>query len=185
MSRMRRLLAPLAALAVLTGGITAASVASAAQTMNREWVPENALTSYRAVAQQFADPVTAEHADYTKISDLAGIFCIADPAGSGAMGVHWVNLTSLFDGQLDPNAPEAFVYEQRPDGSFHLVALEYIVLQADWGNTPPELFPGHPFMSTPAGNRFGLPAYYSQHVWVGKGNPLGNLAMWNPAVHCR
>jgi hypothetical protein len=177
---MRRLIAPLAALAVLTAG----AVASASPTIGREWVPASALSSYRAIAQHFADPATAEHAGYTKISDLAGIFCIADPAGTGAMGVHWVDLTNLFDGGLDPNAPEAVVYEQHPDGSFHVVALEYIVFQADWGSTPPEFFPGHPFMATPDGNRFGLPAFYSQHIWVGKGNPLGNLAMWNPAVHC-
>ena len=41
------------------------------------------------------------------------------------------------------------------------------------------------FLPSGGDNRFGLPAYYSQHIWVGKGNPAGNLAMWNPAVHCR
>lgn len=184
MSVMRRLLVLLTALVAVSGGIATASAASAAPASDRDWVPESALTSYRAIAQQFADPATAENAGYTKISDLAGIFCIADPAGTGAMGTHWVDLTNLFDGQLDPAAPEAVVYEQHPDGSYHVVALEYIVFQSDWGSTPPEFFPGHPFMSTAAGNRFGLPAYYSQHIWVGKGNPLGNLSMWNPAVHC-
>jgi len=159
--------------------------AYAAGGMDREWVPGSALASYRAVAAQFADPAAAESAGYGEIHDLAGIFCIADPAGTGAMGYHWVNGENLFDGQLDPNDPEAIVYERHPDGSFHLVALEYIVTQDAWGPTPPELFPGHPFMATGADNRFGLPAYYSQHVWVGKGNPSGNLAMWNPAVHCR
>jgi hypothetical protein len=178
---MRALLAPLAALAVMAGGFTAASASPA---MGREWVPESALTSYRAVALAHPTPDSLG-ADWFKVADLAGITCIADPAGSGAMGVHFANLARLTDGQLDPAAPEAFVYEQRPDGTFHVVALEYIVFQDQWGSTPPEFFPGHPFMATPAGNRFGLPAFYSQHVWVGKGNPLGNLAMWNPAVHCR
>jgi hypothetical protein len=178
---MRRLLAPLAALALLVSGQAAAR----ADGMDRNWVPESALGSYRAVAAQFASPAAAEAAGYVEISDLAGIFCIADPAGSGAMGVHWVDVPNLLDGTLDPNSPEAIVYEQRPDGSFHLVALEYIVAQAAWGPTAPEFFAGHPFDSTPDGNRFGLPAFYSQHVWTGKGNPLGNLSMWNPAVHCR
>jgi hypothetical protein len=158
--------------------------AFAAGGMDRDWVPGSALAPYRAVAAQFADPATLP-ASYGLIHDLAGIYCIADPAGAGAMGYHWVDVDNLFDGQLDPNKPEAFVYERHPDGSFHLVALEYIVTQDAWGPTPPELFAGHPFMSTDANNRFGLPAYYSQHVWVGKGNPSGNLAMWNPAVHCR
>lgn len=175
------------ACAAILGAVVLASGAAsaiAAPPSMRDSVPDSQLTSYRALAKQFASPAAAEAAGYTKISDLAGIFCIADPAGSGAMGVHWVNLGLLLDGgQLDPNQPEAIVYEPRADG-YHLVALEYIVIQADWGPTPPELFAGHPFMSTDAPNRFGLPAYYSQHVWVGKGNPLGNLSMWNPAVHC-
>jgi hypothetical protein len=152
--------------------------------MHRDSVPGNAITHYRAVAARFADPAAAEAAGYGLISDLAGIYCIADPAGSGAMGYHWVDIGNLLDGQLDRNDPEAIVYEKRPNGSYHLVALEYIVTQDAWGSAPPELFAGHPFMSTSATNRFGLPAYYSQHVWVGKGNPDGNLAMWNPAVHC-
>jgi hypothetical protein len=100
------------------------------------------------------------------------------------MGVHFANMDRLFDGVIDASRPEAAVYEPRPNGTLHLVAFEYIVFQSQVSQ-PPELFPGHPFMATGADNRFGLPAYYSQHVWVGKGNPLGNLSMWNPAVHCR
>lgn len=175
------------AIAALLGVAALVSTPSAfaATGMGREWVPGAALAPYRAVAAQFADTAAAEEAGYGLIHDLANIYCIADPAGTGAMGYHWVNIDNLFDGQLDPNDPEAIVYERHPDGSYHLVALEYIVTQEAWGPTPPELFPGHPFMSTGENNRFGLPAYYSQHVWVGKGNPAGNLAMWNPAVHCR
>jgi hypothetical protein len=179
------MLAAILGVAALVIAVAATPSASATRGMDREWVPGSALVPYRAVAAQFADPAAAEAAGYVEIHDLAGIFCIADPAGSGAMGYHWVNVDNLFDGRLDRNDPEAIVYEQHPDGSFHLVALEYIVTQDAWGPDAPELFPGHMFMSTGADNRFGLPAYYSQHVWVGKGNPAGNLAMWNPAVHCR
>jgi hypothetical protein len=171
--------------AALVGLASLATASSAvASGMDREWVPGSALTTYRAVAAQFASTTSAQAAGYGLIHDNAGIYCIADPAGSGAMGYHWVDVGNLLDGSLDPNHPEAIVYEKRADGSFHLVALEYIVTQEAWGSVAPELFPGHPFMATGADNRFGLPAYYSQHVWVGKGNPLGNLAMWNPAVHC-
>lgn len=178
---MRKVFAPLTALATLAVMIIAP--AASASGTDRDWVPDNDLGSLRSVA--FAHPVPASLGDdWFEVADLAGITCIADPAGTGAMGYHWANLARLTDGRLDPSAPEAFVYEQHPDGSYHVVALEYIVFQDQWGPTPPEFFPGHPFMATDANNRFGLPAYYSQHVWVGKGNPLGNLAMWNPAVHC-
>ena len=43
---------------------------------------------------------------------------------------------------------------------------------------------GQMFMLTPAGNRYGLPAFYSLHVWVWMHNPSGMFSMWNPSVHC-
>jgi len=43
---------------------------------------------------------------------------------------------------------------------------------------------GQQFDVTDAGNRYGLPAFYSLHAWVWKRNPAGTFAMWNPKVHC-
>jgi hypothetical protein len=150
--------------------------------MRRDSVPGAALKPYRALAAPFKRIAPA---GYGAITDNQGISCIADPGGTGAMGIHFVNPDVLTDGQLDPDHPEAFVYAPGPAGK--LVALEYIVFKDAWDAThsaPPELFHGHPFMTTGAPNRFDLPAFYSQHVWIGRGNPHGNLAMWNPAVHC-
>ena len=82
--------------------------------------------------------------------------------------------------------PEAVVYEPGEHGSLHLVAVEYVVFKAAWDaehSSPPTLF-GQPFNFTPAGNRFGLPDFYSLHVWVWKHNPAGTFNMWNPNVHC-
>jgi len=154
----------------------------------REWVPANQLVPYRAVADRLQGVATDPNSGFGLVTDLNGISCIADPAGSGAMGFHYADGSRIFDGGvLDRSAPEAVVYAPNNGGNTHVVALEYIVPQADWDAThtsPPELFPRHEFVLTPAGNRFGLPAFYSQHVWIGRGNPLGNLAMWNPAIHC-
>ena len=103
------------------------------------------------------------------------------------MGVHYVYPTILSDGVVDPDQPEAVVYAPSSNGSLHLVALEYIVDKAAWNashSSPPELFPGHPFDETGKPNRFGLDPFYSQHAWVGRGNPLGNPAPWDLAVHC-
>jgi hypothetical protein len=176
-----RLLAPLAALAVFA----VVAPAYAASPQPRNWVPSSQLIPFRAVASGFA--VAGADSRYVPITDNAGISCIADPGGTGAMGIHYLNAGILFDGVIDPGQPEAVVYAPSPNGSLHLVALEYIVDKAAWDAThssAPELFPGHPFDETSAPNRFDLPAFYSQHVWVGRGNPLGNLMMWNPAVHC-
>ena len=147
--------------------------------------PETAVAT--AATASFHKLTAAQDAGWSvHVADLSGKTCIDEP-GMGAMGDHFANGSLLFDGVIDPATPEALVYEQRNDGSFKLVALEYLVLKADWeaaGHTsPPELF-GHTFNFTPAGNRFGLPPYYSLHAWIWKPNPAGMFEMWNPNVSC-
>jgi hypothetical protein len=83
--------------------------------------------------------------------------------------------------QFKRRAPERSVAGRR-----NLAAAEYVVIKSAWDvqhATPPALF-GHRFNFRPAGNRFGLPAYYSLHVWLWKHNPAGKFSMWNPGVHC-
>lgn len=178
---MRKIAALVTGLIVAAGVVTAPAAQAASK---QDSVSSKLLRPYRALMAQYRD-ASALGPDWVKVVDLAGISCIGDPAGTGAMGIHYVNPGRLTDGVIIPSQPEAVVYEPEPNGTLRLVAFEYLVFQGDFGPTAPELFPGHPFMPTGAGNRFGLPAYYSQHVWVGKGNPYGNLAMWNPNVHCR
>ena len=133
---------------------------------------------------RFHDLDTAIAAGYSfRLPELSGNTCITQP-GVGGMGVHQVN-TSLLDGTTDATAPEALVYEPRNDGSLKLVALEYVVFQADWtGSAPPELF-GKTFDLIHSPNRFGLPAFYALHAWLWKPNPSGLLATWNPHVTCQ
>ena len=33
-------------------------------------------------------------------------------------------------------------------------------------------------------NRFGLPAFYTLHVWAWKHNPNGTFVNWHPNVSC-
>ena len=124
---------------------------------------------------RFHDLDTAIAAGYSfRLPELTGNTCITEP-GVGGMGVHQVN-TSLLDGTIAATAPEALVYEPRNDGSLKLVALEYVVFQADWkGSSRPELF-GKTFDLIPSPNRFGLPAFYALHAWLWKPNPSGLLA---------
>ena len=89
---------------------------------------------------------------------------------------------------LDLKQPEAVVYA-RENGHRKLVALEYVVLRKDWervhgANAHRPWLYGHRFNLTHAGNRYGLPAFYSLHAWIWKDNPAGRFAMWNPDVHC-
>jgi hypothetical protein len=122
----------------------------------------------------------------TQVFDLSGITCIEDPRGRGTMGIHFVDVGNLIDGQVDRLAPEALIYEPGPGGSLTLVAAEYLVFAEAWDAayaTPPILY-GQRFARVAAGNRYGLPEFYELHVWHEKANPSGTFNDWNPDVHC-
>jgi hypothetical protein len=160
--------------------------------------PAASLTaSARSATAKYHSLTAAEKAGYSILADTAGITCIAEPQ-MGAMGVHYVNGDLVKDPAIDVKEPEALVYA--PDGhGLHLAALEYVVIQGDWDAhqirppslgvgppasiAPPMLF-GQEFNFTNAPNRYGLPPFYSLHVWLWKDNPAGTFEMWNPRVHC-
>lgn len=139
----------------------------------------------RHATHGFTHTSAAKKAGYGLLKDADGIACIA-MKGMGAMGVHFAN-GALVDDKIQLRHPEALVYRFVRNGYLRLAALEYLVTRKAWRtNHPtgrPELF-GHRFNFTPAGNRFGLPAYFSLHAWVWYDNPAGRFTMWNPKVHC-
>lgn len=147
---------------------------------------DHQIAAARAATQDFQHPGAAvKAAGYGLLKDMNHIACIS-MKGMGAMGVHYANV-SLVDGKVQLRHPEALVYRFTRNGHLKLSALEYVVPRAAWRqNHPtgrPSLF-GHRFNFTPAGNRFGLPAYFSLHAWVWYDNPAGTFAPWNPNVHC-
>jgi hypothetical protein len=122
---------------------------------------------------------------YGLLVDAKGIACIDQP-GEGGMGVHYVNGDLVGDAKVNAAAPEALVYEPRPNGRMRLVAAEYVVFQAAWDaehSRPPRLF-GQRFELLGAGNRYGLPPFYELHAWLWKHNPRGFFDDWNPRVTC-
>jgi hypothetical protein len=143
------------------------------------------LARVKRANDKYRNVTVAEGAEYGKLLDKDGIACI-DMPGMGAMGVHYAKGAIVGDGAIDPQTPEAVIYEPQENGRLKLVAIEYVVFKADWDANhpaPPRLF-GQEFNFTPAGNRFGLPDYYSLHVWLWKHNPAGTFAPWNPDVSC-
>jgi hypothetical protein len=146
-------------------------------------VAAGAFDGAKSATARFHDLDKAEAAGYTvQVFDAAGITCIAQP-GQGAMGIHMLK-PSLLDGTIDAETPELLVYEPKNNGELKLVALEYLVFVRDWkGSSPPSLF-GRQFDLVPAGNRYGLPAFYALHAWIWKPNPSGILNAWNPRVEC-
>lgn len=144
------------------------------------------LAALRHATAPFHSLAAAKAAGYTvKVADVAGISCIADPNGAGTMGIHYLN-PSLLDDAVNATTPELVIYAPDPNGRLKLVAVEYLVLQADWDAvhaSPPSLF-GETFHLTPAGNRYGLPAFYELHVWAWQPNPSGMFFEWNPRISC-
>src|SRR6201990_3461438 len=49
---------------------------------------------------------------------------------------------------------------------------------------PPQL-KGQLFHYFESPNRFGLPAFYTLHVWAWKDNPNGAFVNWHPDVSCQ
>jgi hypothetical protein len=143
------------------------------------------LHAAHKATEKFRKLAVAEHNGYAILKDAAGIACIDNP-GVGGMGVHYVNGDLVGDGAVKATTPEALVYEPRPNGRLRLVALEYVVFQADWDAHHaklPRLF-GEDFELVGEGNRYGLPAFYELHAWVFKHNPRGMFDDWNPRVTC-
>ncbi len=118
---------------------------------------------------------------------FAPFYVCTDETGAGAMGQHFVNGARVADPSLDETKPEVLVYAPLPGGGYRLVALEYVVLAADWDAThssPPTLY-GRTLKRVPAGNRYGLPDFYELHAWIWRPNPRGMFDDWNSKVSCR
>jgi len=104
----------------------------------------------------------------------------------GAMGLHFVNGSLVGDGEIDVNRPEILLYEPLSGGKMQLTGADYLVLAADWDakhQGPPQLM-GQLFHFFESPNRFGLPPFYTLHVWAWKENPNGAFTNWNPNVSC-
>jgi hypothetical protein len=105
---------------------------------------------------------------------------------SGAMGMHYVNGDLVGKGVIDATKPQIVIYEPLPSGKLHLIGADYLVFADSWNKThssPPELM-GQLFHLFDAPNRFGLPAFYTLHVWAWKDNPNGAFVNWHPNVVC-
>ena len=89
--------------------------------------PDNALVSVvRESTARFYDVAVAEAEGYHLLFG-----CVSGP-DSGAMGLHYVNLALVGDGELDPTKPEIVIYEPTPNGQLKLVGADYLVFAEAW-----------------------------------------------------
>jgi len=111
--------------------------------------------------------------------------CVSGP-DDGAMGLHYVNMELVADGVLDPRKPEIVIYEPLPNGGRRLIGADFLVFVDAWhakNAATPELG-GQLLHLFESPNRFGLPAFYTLHVWAWKANPTGAFVNWHSDVSC-
>ena len=141
------------------------------------------LKMVRESTERFKDVSVAETEGY---SLLFG--CVSGP-DSGAMGLHYVNLKLVGLGIVDATRPQIVIYEPMPDGQLQLIGADFLVIASEWdkahaGQGAPQLM-GQLFHYFESPNRFGLPAFYTLHVWAWKENPNGAFVNWHPNVSCQ
>jgi len=97
--------------------------------------------------------------------------------GEGPVGAVYVHMARLMDGRIDPELPDALIYEPHRDG-LRLVGVEFAIPKALWPEQTPPQFLGATFQSE---DEFGV---YALHAWVWRDNPEGLFAETNPRVSC-
>jgi hypothetical protein len=135
----------------------------------------------REATERFKDPAVADGEGYK-----LAFGCVSGP-DFGAMGMHFVNMTLVGDPSLDPRRPEIVIYEPMADGRLRLIGADYLVLASAWDalhpGEPPQIM-GQLLHLFEAPNRFGLPAFYTLHVWAWKESPTGTFVNWHANVSC-
>jgi hypothetical protein len=148
---------------------------------HHEPAAENALVRVvRESTARFRDVAVAEAEGYQLLFG-----CVSGP-DSGAMGLHYVNLALVGDGELDPAQPEIVIYEPAANGRLRLIGADFLVFADAWdkkGVGTPQLM-GQLLHLFESPNRFGLPAFYTLHVWAWKENPTGMFVNWHSKVSC-
>jgi len=142
----------------------------------------NALVqAVREATERFKDVTVAENEDYHLM------FGCVTGSDAGAMGLHYVNLPLVLDGELDATRPEIVLYEPLKDGGLRMTGADFLVFADAWDEAhpgdPPQLM-GQLFHRFEAPNRFGLPNFYTLHVWAWKDSPTGTFVNWHSNVSC-
>jgi hypothetical protein len=165
---------------VLAAATLSGSPARAADGHDHGSMPNALVKVVREITEQYKDVAVAKAAGYA-----LAFGCVSGP-DTGAMGLHYVNMPLVLDGEIDAKRPEIILYEPAGDGQVRLVGADYLVFADAWDKThpsAPELM-GQKFQQFEAPNRFGLPRFYTLHVWAWKENPTGTFVNWHSNISC-
>lgn len=141
---------------------------------------DDAIKELRAAIEPLRDLDAAQEAGYdvVVVHPVNSRTCLRDQQ-LGAMGVHYLN-GALVDDTVIASAPEVLIYEPQEDGSFDFVGVEFLIPFTIRGeDQPPPVLFGTDFRQNHTFNVWAL------HAWVGRDNPSGIFADWNPDVSCQ
>ena len=139
------------------------------------------VNAVREATARFKSVSAAENEDYHLI------FGFVSGPDVGSMGLHYVNMSLVLDGELDPTRPEIILYEPLPNGRLRMTGADFLVFADAWDTAHPGATPqlmGQLFHRFESPNRFGLPAFYTLHVWAWKESPTGTFVNWHNNVSC-
>jgi hypothetical protein len=113
---------------------------------------------------------------------LADGFVLLHPCevrpGEGPVGAVYVQMDRLLDGRIDPELPDALIYEPGRNERQTLVGVEFAIPYSQWTRDLPPTFLGATFQPE---DEFGV---WALHAWVWRHNPEGMFAESNPRVDC-
>jgi hypothetical protein len=187
---------PFAHALIVIGVLSASAGSAAAQTHDDHAMP---MTESRRKLTPRESAFVREVRDATE--PFRGATTVAGPGAGyglafgcvsggdfGAMGLHYVNMALVGDGEVEVTQPEIILYEPTPSGGIRITGADYLVYADQWDAKPehkgPPQLRGQLFHRFDSPNRFGLPAFYTLHVWAWKDNPNGTFTNWNPDVSC-
>lgn len=170
--------------------LTAAVLAAACAHASRQTAPAvgapgpGSPASYSAEVREGYARARAATARFTNLdSAVAAGYprtvarCIVDEH-HGAMGYHHLNRSHI-DNRVDVERPEFLIYERKPDSSYVLNGVEYMIPFTRWpaDSIAPTLL-GQTLLQEPTYR------YWYIHMWIWSDNPSGLFADWNPSVKC-
>ena len=187
---MRQMAGPvLGAVVLVHGGVgisTQSPMAQGAEHTNHETGDPRGkagalVKAVREATEKYRDVAVAEADKYA-----LAFGCVSGP-DYGAMGLHYVNFPLALDGELDVAKPEIVIYEPLPNGKVKLIGADYLVFAEAWHAKHKDETPklgGQLMHLIESPNRYGLPAFYTLHVWAWKESSTGPFVNWHPTVSC-
>jgi hypothetical protein len=182
---MPRNATPFILLAVLAGACAQPDTPTAARSAAR-----TSATSREANEGALLASVRAATARYHRVDvALADGYVRSAPCASsvfGGKGYTYQN-ASLFDGVVDPSAPEVLNYEPTENGKLRLVGVTFLVRADAWDptHTTAPTLGDQVFLDRRAPGSFGpAVAHYALYGSVWHDNPRGMYDPYNPNVSC-